>query len=105
MSNNCNVKEALLEVKRKIADVESEMEDIEIKQSIIKAQLIKIIWTDASISRERLREAELVLRLAADTDYQVLAGKLRNLKLIRRLASEEEDRLHYQMLREDYSGD
>ena len=56
-----------------------EIEELRDKMEVVKARIIKEIWSDPSITKEQLRRAELTLRLADHEEYQTLKRKEREL--------------------------
>ena len=58
--------------RRKISQLNKELTILTHKMELIKARYIKEIWLDEKYNKEKLRQAELTLRLNQDAEYPTL---------------------------------
>ena len=80
---------------RQLLNMEREISKIQWQMRIINAQLTKNIWTDPIFdkfdysSRSRLRDAELILQLSSNPEYQQLLSQKEELEF--QLVDEQKD--------------
>lgn len=65
------------EMTRRGLEIVREMRELEYQLDVIKARLTKEIWTDERYSKERLRQAELTLRLDADMEARDIRERMK----------------------------
>lgn len=72
--------------RRKLAQLHVQLSELRERQSVIEARFTKAIWTDRQYDEldynqsERLRKADLTLKLADDAEYRELRNTIRNLE-------------------------
>ncbi|MBE9502474.1 MAG: hypothetical protein KAX23_01805 [Dehalococcoidia bacterium] len=80
------------QIRRRMSELELEVSDLEYRMEVIKARLTKEIWTDERYAKEKekLKQAELILRLDADLEARDIRERMRMLvKELDELSAEE----------------
>jgi len=80
------------QIRRRMSELELEISDLEYRMEVIKARLTKEVWTDERYAKEKekLKQAELILRLDADLEARDIRERMRMLvKELDELSAEE----------------
>jgi len=73
-------------LRKRLGQIHKELEALRYKEEIIRAKYIKNIWSDEDFDkwaynqREKLRRAELTLKLSEDIEYQNILNRIRELE-------------------------
>jgi hypothetical protein len=79
-------KKRFTEIKRHLFKLENEIDDIRNENEILRAKLIKELWSSKDYekfeynSREKIRQADLVLKLNSDSEYKNKLKRIRDLE-------------------------
>ena len=71
---------------KRLSQIYSQLDTLVDKEGFIQAKYTKSIWSDDAFEkwgynqREKLRKAELTLKLSEDADYQDIRSRIRELK-------------------------
>ena len=74
------------ELRKRLGQIHRQLGELKDKEEIIQAKYTKSIWSDEDFDkyaynqREKLRQAELTLKLSEDKEYQNIRNRIRELE-------------------------